>query len=206
MAEIKLYPAKSISTSEWLDLQTLQHEAFSQTLDRSEAEVDVLVGRDDPAGFVRSHQNPNAEVGGRFYANQAYTRPRVAVATDANKLVGFAYSAHNVSGSNLVVRQAKRMALKKNYLWLREVAVSPEHTRQGVAKDLGRTILSDGFPQQPVSAYIWPDEIDFLQGTLERIGFVNTGEQPVDIFGSGEEVTQVRMQAPSAREVLANLR
>lgn len=94
----------------------------------------------------------------------------------------------------------------KNYLWLRETAVGPERQSRGIAKGLVGALLKDAVSLQPVATYIWPEEISFLQGALERVGFEPTGEQPVKIFGeAGEPVRQVRLQAASARSVLENL-
>lgn len=207
MSEVKLYRPSELDGEEWRQLQGIERDAFMSTLNRTQAEVDALVEWDDPSLFMTSHLDPNTEVGKRYNPNQAYTHPRVAVATENREPIGFAYSAHNVSGGSERDRLVKRLSIVKNYLWVREIAVKPEHQKHGVAKDLGRTLLKDAIGFQPVAAYIWPDEDpSFMQPVLERLGFAATGEQQVKIFGENSEpVRQVRMQAPSVRAVLKNL-
>jgi ribosomal protein S18 acetylase RimI-like enzyme len=208
MSGVKLYNPADLDQDEWRQLQGVERDAFANTLvDRSPDEVDALVEWDNPDLFYASHIDPNGEVGKRYYQNQSHTKPRVAVATEGGELVGFAYSTHNVSGETEREQRIKRLSIVKNYLWLREIAVKPENQRQGVAKKLGETLLKDAISLQPVAAYVWPDEDHgYMQGTLERLGFSATGEQPVKVFGESSEPTkQVRMQAPSARNVLKRL-
>lgn len=120
--------------------------------------------------------------------------------------MGFAFSAHNVSGATAIDRLAKRLTLARNYLWLREVAVKPSSRRKGIATKLGKALLKDTMSLRPATAYVWPDEIVFLQGALERVGFNATGEQDVEVFGEGSSpIRQVRMQAKFARAVLSQL-
>jgi GNAT superfamily N-acetyltransferase len=206
MAEIKVYNAAALDRDEWRQMQSISREAFSSTLDRPQDEIDALVEWDDPAIYYASHVDPNSQVGKRYNANQSYSKPRVAVATDAGESVGFAFSAHNVSGATERDRLVKRLTVVKNYLWLREVAVKPSSQRQGVAVELGKALLKDAIPLQPPTAYVWPYEIGFLQGALERVGFSATGEQDVKVFGEDSSpIRQVRMQAKSAHSVLSQL-
>lgn len=202
--EVKLYNSSELNSGEWRQLQDLQRIADASVLgDRTRAEIDVMVGWDDPDRYYASHLDPNCEVGRRYNANQEYRHPKVALATDGDEVVGFAYSAHNVSGTTPTERLIKRWGLVKNYLWLREIAVRPDYQRQGVAKDLGRTLLSDAIYLQPVAAYVWPDEMGFLPPLLERLGFNPTGEQQVKAFGEHRPaIRQVRMQAPTVRSVM----
>lgn len=206
MSELRIvpfiYPASAIRKDGWRELQTIQREAFGATLDRSQDEIDELVDWNDPERYYKSHEDPNSEVGKRFNANQSYTGQKVAVAVEADsmKAIGFAYAANNVSGSTEAERTAKRLSVVKNYLWLREVAVLPEHQHQGVGQFLGSMLLKYASDRQPVTAYIWPEEISFLEGVLTKLGFSATGEQPVKIFGeTSEPVRQVRMLAPSTK-------
>ncbi len=206
MSEVKIYNAADLDRDEWRQLQTIQRDSFSSSLDRTQAEVDALVGWSEPAEFYASHADPNSEIGNRYNANQSYSKPRVAVATEASEPVGFAYSAHNVSGATGRDRPVKRLSVVKNYLWLREVAVKPDFQNQGIAKELGKTILKDAISLQPPTAYVWPDEIGFLQGALEKLGFASTGEQDVKVFGEDNTpIRQVRLQAQSARSVLSKM-
>ena len=167
-------------------------------------DVDIIFH--DPDRFIASHIDPNTEVGRRYNYNQEFTHPRVAIATKGDEIIGCMYTAHNVSGSSEQTRLLKRLSVVKNYLWVREVAVRPEYQIKGIAKRLGRASLEDAIGIQPVAAYIWPDEIDFLQGTLERYGFLPTGEQCVEVFGENSKpIKQIRMQAPTVRSVLRKL-
>ncbi len=209
MTEVKLYNPTELNREEWADLQVLFRDSVGSTIekyginDRYDIEIDALAEMDDPERFYRSHLDPNTEVGRRYRKGQSYSNPRVAVATEANEPVGFMYVANNVSGSN---KELKRLSIIKNYLWLREVAVKPDQQRQGIAKQLGVTILKSANKLQPVSAYVWPNEISFLPSVLEQLGFVKTGEDEIPVFGDEfPSTTQIRMQASSVKNVLSLL-
>ena len=204
--EVKLYDPSQLDRDEWRQLQLLQRDAFSSVIDRPQEDIDYLVQWEDPNRYYDAHIDPNTEVGKRFNPNQSYTRPKIAVATEAREPIAFAYTAHNVSGASPVDRLIKRLSVVKNYLWLREFAVRPDHQRQGVAKQLGLTVLKDAIELQPVAAYVWPDEIDFLPSILSNLGFSPTSERQVHIYGEDKPpVRQVRMQAPSVRGVISRL-
>ena len=207
MAEIKVYDPREFDKTDWRQLQTIARNGYAAVLPgRAQTEIDELVAWEDPERFAESHRDPNTEVGRQFNADQSFSHPRVAVATYLREAVGFAYSAHNVSGTTEQERHKKRLTIVKNYLWLREVAVAPWQQREGVAKQLGRRLLWHAIPIQPVSTYIWPDELPFLRDRLEAVGFQDTGESPVQIYGEGSEpVVQVRMQAATAFGVLHRL-
>jgi hypothetical protein len=113
MAEIKVYNAAALDRDEWRQMQSISREAFSSTLDRPQDEIDALVEWDVPAIYYASHVDPNSQVGKRYNANQSYSKPRVAVATDAGESVGFAFSAHNVSGATERDRLVKRLTVVK---------------------------------------------------------------------------------------------
>lgn len=203
MSEILIYNAGDLDRGEWRELQAISRDGFAATLHRTREEINALVEWNDPDRYALSHVNPNSEVGKRYAANQSYTNPRVAVAVAANQPVGFAYSAHNVSGASRAERLVKRLSVVKNYLWLREVAVTPSCQGQGIARKLGTALLQDAIPSQSPVAYIWPDEIDYMQGALAQQGFRATHERQAVIFGEGSApVRQVRMQAASVRTVL----
>lgn len=204
MSQVKIYDAAALSCDEWRDLQGISREAFANTLkNRSQAEIDALVEWDSPELFCESHIDPNSQVGKRYNAHQSYAKPRVAVATNAGEAVGFAFSAHNVSGATERERSLKRLSVVKNYLWLREIAVKPAFQMRGIARELGRSLLKDAVPLQPPTTYVWPDEAGFIYESLKQLGFKYTGEQNVSLFGEGSDLTrQVRMQASSAYSVL----
>lgn len=219
MSKVKLYNASDLDQDEWRQLQGIERDAFAHALDRSRDDIDALVEWDNSDLFYKSHIDPNSEVGKRYNFNNLYTKPKVAIATEDNKPIGFAYSAHNVWGGGSpegpqndsfqakTIRQGKRLSVIKNYLWLREIAVQPEYQRQGVAKKLGQTLLKDAINLQPIAAYAWPDaDNGFMQNKLEQLRFFATGEQQVNVFGEASEpVRQVRMQASSVRAALKQL-
>lgn len=201
MADVELLDAAEVSREDWASLQGIQRTALGEALSghRSETEIDALVGIGDPARFAASHINPNTEVGRRFNDDQSYSRPRVAIAFDDDRMIGFAYAANNVSGPTERDRNLKRLSQIKNYFWLREIAVHPDHQGQGIARQLGAALLRKANILQPISAYIWPDEpgMERWESTLQRYQFASTGEQPVDLYNTGKKsVRQVRMQAP----------
>jgi len=205
MTEIKLYDPRNLDQEDWRQLQTMARAAFGQALDRTPDEIDALIEWDDPGRYYRSHRDPNYEVGHRFNGDQSFSNQRVAIAMELNEPVGFAYSANNVSGETEEIRAHKRLSIVKNYLWLREFVVTPGYDlqRKGIATQMGRRLLWHAIPIQPVSAYIWPDEIPFIQDRLEALGFEQTGEEPIKIYGEDSEpVKQVRMQARTAWGVL----
>lgn len=210
MSEVTLYYPKDLGGEEWRQLQGIERDALSSTLARRQEEIDALVKWDDPVQFMNSHINPNTEVGERhIIPNQAYTYPLVAVASEHGEPIGFAYSAHNVSGSSPFVRAAKRLSVVRNYLWIGGIAVKPEHQGQDVEKDLGRTLLRGAMSLQPVATYVWPNEhkdAGFMGATLEQLGFASTGAREVFAFGEDNSpVKEVRWQAQSVSVVLRNL-
>jgi hypothetical protein len=205
--EVKLYNPSQLDRDEWRQLQSLQRDAFLSVIDRPQEDIDFLVQWKDPDRFYDAHIDPNQEVGKRFNPNQSFTHPRVAVATESREPVAFAYTAHNVSGSSSVDRLVKKLSVVKNYLWLREFAVKPNLQRQGAAKQLGQVLLKDAIERQPVAAYVWPDEIEFLPEVLQGLGFSPTAERQIHLYGEDKpSVRQVRMQAPSVRGVLSRLK
>lgn len=203
---IDIYNASELGRNQWRQLQSISRSAFMSSTTRDQVEIDKLVGWDDAELFYNTHINPNMLVGNYGYnPNQEFSKARVAVAHDGENPFGFAYTAHNVSGDTELKRQVKKLSIVKNYLWFRDIAVLPGHQRQGIARELGRKLLSDAISVQPVSAYIWPQEVVGIQDKLEKLGFSETGDKLVDIFGAGEEVLQRRMQAGTVKSVLDRL-
>lgn len=209
MIQIELVNSSAISDEGWVEAQLLQRDAFSHTLEGNNKEdIAQLVGLSDPHRFIASHRDPNIEVGNRFTDNQEFNRPRVAIAKKGEDLVGFAYSADNISGTTLQ-RAVKRNFVTKNYLWLREFVVHPDYQQKGIAKRMGKLILEDANVKQPVTAYIWPEVkgTDFLEGVLSDLGFIRTGSRDVKIFGLNRPpIKQVRMQATTVGSVLKKLK
>jgi GNAT superfamily N-acetyltransferase len=228
MAEINLYHPAQLDSDEWRQLQGIERDAYAATLDQhvvSQDDIDALVSWDNPERFRTSHVDPNTEVGKHFNFNQIYAHPRVAVATEHGEPVGFAFAAHNVSygppggpqddsAKAQAIRYAKLGSAvlppprNKSHFAIREVALAPDHLRQGVGTQLARTILRRAaIPLQPVTAYTWPDiDPDWIQPILEQHGFAVTGIRPARIFGEGSEpVRQARMQATTVRGVLRSM-
>jgi len=205
MAEITVYDARELDREDWLDLQLIQREALFQGMSRDREETDELVSWRDSTRYHHSHTDPNVEVGLRFSDGQAFSKPRVAVATELGEPVGFAYAANNVSGQSALERAAKRLTVVKNYFWLREIAVHPAGQGLGIARELGTAILGTAMPLQRPVAYTWPSEMPALHRRLGLIGFEDTGEELVDLYGTGEQIRQVRMQAHSAGDVLSKI-
>lgn len=207
MLEISVHNARDLCESDWYELQHISRDAFNNDLDRPANEIDTLVSWNDRERYYQSHTNPNSEVGEAFNAGQEYRYPKVAVARETGLTVGFAYSAHNVSGPNEMIRDFKRLSIVKNYLWLREVVVHPDYRGQNIALGLCKALLSDEttIPAQPVSTYIWPSEMPNLQPRLEGLGFKEKGTQNVNIFGPTSSIVQKMMVAHKAQRVLMNL-
>jgi len=226
--EIRTYQPLEIDAEEWRDLQELQRQASMNVIDRPPEEIDYLVKWDDFSSFYESHIDPNQAVGKRYRDNQSYKHPVVAIATESKELLGWAYTANNVSwsirnklhlpknllGIDLQFIDRKEEAYKyqnvdKKYFWLREFAVKPDYQNQGIAKQLGRILLTQAQPDQPVTAYVWPDEIHFLPEVLLELGFKytdSTNPRKVKLFGEDKPTTdQFRMQAPSVSSVLEKL-
>lgn len=211
MIEVQTYNPYDIDSGEWREMQSLARTAFRVDLmgQRSEAEIDELVGWDESARYIMSHLDPNAERGERYNAAQDFRNPKVAIAKENNDLVGFGYVASNVSGETPEIRDRKYRTLVKRYAWIREVVVEPSRRREQVATKVGLALLQDKniSPLQPVSTYVWPDLFPHHQTVLERLGFAATGSVEDYPFGEATDPTTLtRMQARSAYGVTRRLR
>ena len=203
---VELLRAKDLNDDEWRTLQAVSRSALNHILQRSPEEIDHLIRWDRPEEYVATRRDPKTLVGNTMNPNQTYSNPRVAVAMDADDMVGFAYVANNVSGASRIERTLKQLGAKKNYLWFRDIAVEPSHQREGMAKWLAMNLLMSAKTFQPVTAYVWPDEMRFMPRALRSVGFAPTGEQEVHVFGEdAAPVRQVRMQAPSVAELVMQL-
>lgn len=85
--------------------------------------------------------------------------------------------------------------------------VLPAYQQQGIAKAMGKVLLSNTFKMHPVSAYYWDGEDpDFIPEALGHYGFRETGRQPVVVYGANNyPLEEVSMQANSAYGVLKKL-
>jgi GNAT superfamily N-acetyltransferase len=212
MSEVTMYKPEELSSDQWLELQTLQRDTFSAELNatRTQEEIDHLVRWGSHNRYVSSHVDPNSEVGKSLNPNQEFFSPRIAiataVATKGSEIIGFGYASDNVSGETERIRTIKRFMTSKRYLWFREIAVKPDYQRRKIGAQIVGALLREVDIRQPVTAYIWPDEISFLEPTLSSLSFSSTGEQQVEVFGENTKPTrQVRMLASSTGEVLSRL-
>ncbi len=203
--ETSTYKPYELNSGEWYDLQSLQREAFASSLDRVRSDIDSLVSWADPLRFFTSHIDPNNEVGSKFLPDQSYSSPRVVVAMVSGELAGFGYAANNVSGSPMA-QAIKRRSVFKNFLWIREIAVSPMYQKNKVAEHIGRKLLESAGSFQPVSAYVWPEISEHPYKKLIDLGFHQTAKRPVKIFGDeSDTVEQLRMEAPNVLSVLKRM-
>ncbi|HET9097988.1 MAG TPA: GNAT family N-acetyltransferase [Candidatus Saccharimonadales bacterium] len=195
-----------LNAADWRQLQTVSRAAFSVELKhRTPDEIDNLTLWNDPERYYDSHIDPNSEVGKHFSTDQSFTVPRVCLAFDGDEKIGFGYAAHNVSGSNPLVRAAKLAGWTHKYYWIREVAVHPEYMRYGIGTRILNGLLMSANLNQPSSAYVWPDEIPFLQNKLEQVGFEPKEDKPAMIYGPGSEpVREIRMVAQHVASSIMN--
>lgn len=206
MLRFDLLKPNQLNPIEWRKLQALQREGLSHQLDRTQEEIDNLISWDDPERFYESHIDPNSEVGERFNSGQSFSNTWLAIASEDNDFVGFAYAANNVSG-NKAERFLKRLGTPHNYFWLREFVTRPDLQRQGIAKHLGYMLLTRSNPWQPASTHIWPDEIPFLPDTVRKLSFKPTEtELMLPLCGPAHRsVRQVPMYARRTMNVMKQL-
>jgi len=202
----------------WVRLQDISRVAYTAALTGTQDKeaIKSLVGGSDYLGFSRSHRNPNDEVGvgKRFYSNQVYTHTRLAIATIDRTIVGYGYSAHNASGGGgpseehndslmaRLERRAKLMSIDFNYLWIRDIVVHPDFQGRGIANEIGRTLLEDGYGHQPVAAYTFPTDLPQVESKLLGLGFERTSEPEPNAFG----IDMARYQADSVSGLLTKIR
>jgi hypothetical protein len=205
MIEVNVVRPIEVSPFGWLSYQNIARAAYSEALSetRSQEEIDYLVRWGQPDKFQDVRINPNTAVGDRLFKHQSYSGGKIVVATmDGANPVGYGYIANNVSG-NIAERTIKRLGYNKKYVWIGEIVVKPDSFRLGVAKEIGKKLLNTANPNQPVSAFIWPEENPGVEIALSNHGFKPVGEQQVNIFGpDSRPVTQLMMKADSVNTVL----
>lgn len=209
MTEIRFFNAVDLSREDWQELQGISSDYHGEALlYRSEEEVRELLNLDDLDAYYASHVDPNSKVGNPYNPNQAYTKPRVAVAVDGGKPVGFAESANNVSGPNSLIRAAKRLSVVRNYLSMSGAIIDPKYRgkHEDIADALYGKLLKAADPLQPPTTYVWPDEMESSEEPWKKLGFERTDEQQYFAFGEDSApVREFRMQAPSVKAVLRNM-
>ncbi len=197
---VEIHKPEDLGRNQWRDLQKVARSAFIDGSLRDLSEIDHFLQWDNPELYYQTHINPNILVGDGLREDQEFHHLRVAIAVEEGKPIGFATSAHNVSGESEKQRALKRRLpfLKKNYVWMREIAVVPAHQRQGTAKALGHKLLSQSLRTHPITAYVWPEENMGLYDLLKSFGFEDTGRERLKVFGEDTQpVVQARMQARS---------
>lgn len=173
--------------------------------------------------FIASHRDPNVEVlnpQGHRNNNQEYHHPLIFIAKMGQEIIGWAASAHNVSGGGgpeephntslraRLDRSSKRVLLTHNYLHLPEVYVDPSYQQRGVATGLlfkATKLRHLTWPIMPIAAYTYPDI--YKPGKLnpsvilQEKGFNVTNPMPEDqlvtVPGLGR-VRRLRLQHNSA--------
>lgn len=211
-ADIKITRTPELTDRQLWTMREIARFAFMSSIAkerRSTSEIEYAVGMQDE-NYYQGMIDPNLKVGRGLRPNQRFWQPRVALAMVGQGIVGYSYGAENTSGSNSFERTIKHYnpRNKRNYFWLGSVAVTPELHRSGLGSSLIEKLLSTAKPNQPVTAYLWPQEVGNYQvEKLESIGFLQAGESQVQPFGPESEPTlQLRMQASSVRLALSNLR
>lgn len=219
-----VFPAGDVEADTWRQLRDIQQQAWSEQFSgRSPEEVEFAInGSGGPMNYLETHLDPNKAVGRGLNANQLFTVAKVAIAYEDEEPVGFLYTANNASGGGPpegphndsfmanALRVGKLVSVAKNYLWVREMAVAPEHQRKGIGTSLGQAALYRALSIQPVAAYVWPYEEAGATGgikrTLEYLGFAETDREELPLFGpDSRPATQVRMEARSVRLVRRRL-
>lgn len=186
-------PADQVDRTQYRYAQDLERRCLGESLNRSQKEIDYLLDWDNPVSFANSRINPMEGVySGRLHPDQSFSKPIATFAFKGEDLVGYAYSANNVSG-NITQQAIKRLRGNKNYVWFREIAVHPDYRRMGIARTLGYLSLQERKPKQPVTAYVWEEA--GIKKRLESLGFVSTGTSKREVFGpNSEPAVQHRMQ------------
>jgi GNAT superfamily N-acetyltransferase len=192
--------ANKIDQPTWRQIQGVERKAFSAGLGRPQADIDHLLDWYSPQRYGEERTKPMVAVErGRLRKNQLITKPRVVVAYDEDRPVGYTYVANNTSGSSNWERHEKMWVPGKHYAWVREIAVDPEYQHRGIALAMGYLAVEKVRPTQPVTAYIWEENADLL-ALANYLGLNETGRSENEYpFGPGSRpVTTVRVQGAAA--------
>lgn len=169
---------------------------------RSAEEIGKVMG--DRLTYLARLADPSLKVReGLANPDQSFADPTLSVAihkfgSTGQKVVGYAFSADNTSGSSETVRQAKMLSEFKKYRCLSTIVVDPNFQRRGIGVTLTMAAMAQANWLQPASAYTWPEETTAGTGLLTAVGFNKTGEQPVDVFRNGKPIRQDTLQAKHA--------
>lgn len=205
--ELYFIDARDADHETWNVVRGIAHTAFKNALPiRSQQEIDIATHWLDDTYYAHM-ANPNKLVGNGLNADQQFWNPHLALALIDKNPAGYMYIADNSSGSNKLIRTLKHHKKDNNYVWVRSMAVSPEYQHKGLASYLARFALSHVNQKRPVTAYIWPNEIEGIQQMLEVHGFTAAGSSSTKPFGDkSDTITEVRMQASSVQAVLTTIK
>lgn len=175
----------SVPPGDWPQLWEVKHRAFSKALagTRSQEEIDFFVGT--PQHFDEVSHRPQGRLeGGSLNANQGYFRPRIVIAYDKDKPVGFINTADNVSGDSLEIRSKKMQGRLKRYRTAIEAAVDPEYQGRGIGVALALGWLMTADHLQTGTAYTFPEELPEADKLVQKLGGKSMGEpSPKKRFG-----------------------
>ena len=172
MAEVQVHNPADFDETDWAEFHDIARRAFTEAFaERDQAEVDTFIHWDDPDFFRAYHLDPNRRVGHGYTADQAYSRPRMAVATEGDNKIGYLWGALNVSFSSDLEHLKKRLTITRNYLYLGEIAVDPDHQHEGVAHEMLRQMALTTLPMRRVSAFVLNSETPEVAHALQSFGF-----------------------------------
>jgi len=187
----------------WAELHMLECQALLADL------TDVRLGDDrrtvhdavsfarwgDPDRYLDTHLDPNLMVGNELNPDQAFWEPHVVRALDGDRVVGYLYTAMNVSGGGLA-QVLKRGLGTHTYLWQRTIAVHPNRRNQGIATALERIELERRPSRVNTRIYGYPQLTPRLFEQLVDRGLQEVGIRPhAKPFGTDEEVPMHVMEA-----------
>lgn len=206
-----------VSTEQWHDIQDLLRTASETTMtSRESADLDYLFSVNDFAGFVATRLNPNLLTSYPNLPNNVYTNPKITFGLQDERILAYMYTAHRAS-TNMDFREGnyferwggnteltlKQMSIVNDPVWMREVAVQPRWQHGGLAKQLASVALEGEVGVRGVVTDIWPEEIDFANDSLLRLGFYAVGKDThASVFGPRKPEVKLRtMKAGSVSTV-----
>jgi len=210
-----------LSDGRCLEMARLSLAAFTHNEDQlpehcrhTTEQVAYFLGIEDMPEYIAAQRNPQLLVGVKYGAEQRLWRPRTALAveTESDRLVGFASTADNVSGSEAAQR-VKSAWLPKRHRTLRMIAVEPEFQGRGVGHALALLSWETAIPGQPASAYALMNEGSRRNFFLHSSGLQmdhRSGPSGRQSYGEGDNhSSQFRYHSPGlngARKAAEHIR
>lgn len=142
--------------------------------------------------YVETRRDPNALVGNELLGSQEFREPHVVFGKEDDTVVGYLYTALNISGSGMA-RFVKRtlsptFMASKEFIWTRTIAVDKDARNLGVGRALMAVELGSRDLRNPTTAYVVKDDDPTWYEKLRGLHFEDT---------SPEDVTRKRLQARS---------